>query len=94
MPVSPYVIPSWLHPLHVHVLLIDLLLRQAVSYVELQNVQLRTIDGKEVAQLRFEGTLESMSALGPDSNSALFAGAVPADLGSAGGSDEKVFIEV
>ena len=29
----------------------DFAMPQAVSYVELQNVQLRTIDGKEVAQL-------------------------------------------
>ena len=71
--------------MHTRVLSTDRLLLQAVSYVELQNVQLRTIDGKEVAQLRYEVVLE-----GPDSGSALFAGAVPADLGSAGRSDEKV----
>ncbi|KAM5537892.1 hypothetical protein V8D89_008368 [Ganoderma adspersum] len=61
----------------------------AVSYVELQTVQLRTIDGKEVAQLHCELAHECLSAATPESNSTLFAVATPGDFGSASKTDEK-----
>ncbi|PIL33734.1 hypothetical protein GSI_04359 [Ganoderma sinense ZZ0214-1] len=60
----------------------------AVSYVELQNVQLRTIDGKEVAQLRYEVLLEPMLDPTSVSDSALFAGAASAEFDSASRNDK------
>ncbi|KAM5537835.1 hypothetical protein V8D89_008477 [Ganoderma adspersum] len=64
----------------------------AVSYVELQNVRLCTIDGKEVAQLRREITHAALSASVPIVHSALFAVADPVDFGRAGSTDEKVVV--
>lgn len=70
--------------------LIDFPVPQAVSYVELQTVRLRTIDGKEVAQLRCELNHECLWAAAPASNSVLFAPAATDDSGIASEADVKV----
>ena len=59
---------------------------QAVGYIELQKVQLRTIDGKEVVQLSScssYGPTDNSSAPAPPHKSTLFVVGAAVDFGSA-----------